>query len=76
MSRVSPAHLKVDDSMLEACEAAAKRSAKNADAAGTSHIRRLWLTMHPARKKYSASSTCAQAGAYLRPHACWCMACL
>ena len=56
--------------MLEACETAAKRSAKDAEAAGTTHIRRLWLTMQPARKKYSASSTCAQAGTRLRPHVC------
>ena len=62
VQEVSLAHLNVDDSMLEACETAAKRSAKNVDAARTTHIRRLWLTMQPARKKYSASSTCAQAG--------------
>ena len=44
--------------MLEAYETAAKRHAKRADAAGTTHIIRLWLTMQPAKKKYSASSTC------------------
>lgn len=44
--------------MLEAYETAAKRHAKRADAAGTTHIIRLWLTMQPARKKYNASSTC------------------
>ncbi len=43
--------------MLEACETAAKRHAKKADAAGATHIMRLWLTMQPARKKYTVSST-------------------
>ena len=44
--------------MLEPCETMANRHAKSAEAAGTTHIMRFWLTMQPARKKYSASSTC------------------
>lgn len=46
--------------MLEPCETMANRHAKSAEAAGTTHIMRFWLTMQPARKKYSASSTCIQ----------------
>lgn len=51
---------------MEAAETQARMQAKTAEAAGITHSMRLWLTTHPARKKYIASSTCTHACVLIR----------